>query len=120
MKRKRRGRSSTRSHASPWSRAASGLLLGLAATLGSSTVEQEAVARYAGIEGCAMGCPVAAAGWPLPYVLDDPTRSSERTASLRGVATGADRMRAESFAADLLAWSVVATVLLALLRRLRR
>lgn len=120
MKRNRRGRHSTRSNGAPWLRIVGVLVLGIAATLASSTVEQEAVARYPDIQGCATGCSVAAAGWPLPYVIDYPGLSPARRASLSGAATGADRLRVEAFAIDLLGWTAVAFFLFMLLRRLRR
>lgn len=119
MKRTRRSRSSTRT-TSPARRILVPLLLGVAATLASSTVRQQTVERYADIDGCVTGCEVPAAGWPLPYVVDNPGLSPVGEASLSGAATGADRLRWESLALDLLVWTLAAAILVALLRRLRR
>ena len=96
------------------------LVLGLAATLGSSTIAQRSVARYADIDGCATGCEVAAAGWPLPYVVDYPGLSPANEASLTGLAMRVDRLRGEAFAVDLLAWTALAALIALLIGRRRR
>lgn len=120
MKRARRARKTSRGKSPAWRRALVAFPLGIAATLATSAVDQQAVARYADIDHCVAGCTVAGAGWPLPYLLDYPGLSPVGTASLAGAFTGADRWRAESLAVDLVAWSLLAFVALALLRRARR
>lgn len=120
MKRSRRHRQSARAgRPRPW-HAVAIVLLGLGATLASSTVKQATVARHADIEGCSAGCPVAAAGWPLPYLVDKPGRSPANEASLSGAVAGADRWRPEALALDLGAWTALFAIAYALLRRLRR
>lgn len=94
--------------------------LGLAATLASSAITQRSVARYADIEGCVTGCEVAAAGWPLPYVVDYPGLSPANRASLGGLAMRVDRFRGEAFAIDLLAWTALAAVIVLVPGRRRR
>lgn len=96
------------------------VVLGVAATLSTSTVRQQTVARYADVEGCLSGCTVAAGGWPLPYLVAHPQRPPGDGVSLAGAIGGADRWRPETLALDLALWTIAAAVLLALLRRLRR
>lgn len=120
MKRTRRSRQSARTGRSRLWRIVATVLLGVAATLASSTVRQEAVARYADIDDCVTGCRVAAAGWPLPYLVDYPGLSPAREASLSGAVMGVDRWKPEALAVDLLAWTALAAILMALLRRMRR
>lgn len=120
MKRARRVRKASRGKSPAWRGALAALALGLAATLATSFLDQPAVARYADIDHCVAGCAVAGAGWPLPYLLDYPGLSPANDASLAGALTGVDRWRGESFALDLAAWSLLAFVALALLRRSRR
>ena len=96
------------------------LALGLAATLASSAVTQSTVARYGDIDACVTGCEVAAAGWPLPYIVDYPGLSPGNAASLSGAVLGVDRWRPEAVALDLLLWTAFAALLAALLGRLRR
>ena len=120
MKRTRRSRQSTRTGRSRLWRILATVVLGVAATLASSTVRQETVARYADIDDCVTGCRVAAAGWPLPYLVDYPGLSPARDASLSGAAMGGDHWRAEALAVDLTLWTALAAILMALLRRLRR
>lgn len=95
------------------------VLLGLALTLASSVVAQRTLARYADIDSCVGGCEVAAAGWPLPYIVDYPGISPAHRASLMGAVLGLDRWRAEALTVDLVGWSVLTAIVLALLRRWR-
>lgn len=95
-------------------------VLGLLATLASSVVNQRTTARFEDIDGCIAGCEVAAAGWPLPYLVDYPGLSPGNDAALIGLALGVDRLRPEAFVVDLLAWTVLAAVLAWLLGRARR
>lgn len=120
MTRSRRHRASRRTgRPGPW-RIVATLALGLAATLATSTVRQHTVALHADIDGCMSGCSVAAAGWPLPYIVDDPALSPAGEASLSGAVLGVDRWRPEALALDLFAWTALAAIVIALLRRLRR
>lgn len=96
------------------------LALGAAATLATSAVTQQTIARYADIDACIAGCTVAAGGWPLPYLIDYPGPSPGHDVSLVGAAMGADRLRLEGLALDLAFWIVSAFVLMWLLRRIRR
>lgn len=118
--RSRRSRHAARGGRSRIWRVVAALLIGLGATLASSTVRQETVARYADIDSCVTGCPVAAAGWPLPYLVDNPGLSPATEASLTGAAMGVDRFRPEAFALDLLGWTLLAGLVVAVLGRLRR
>jgi hypothetical protein len=117
--RPRRRHSSRTARPGRW-RFAAILVLGIVATLASGAVGQRAVARYADIDGCATGCEVAAAGWPLPYVVDYPGLSPANEASLVGLAMRVDRLRPEAFAVDLLAWTALAALVVLLLGRRRR
>jgi hypothetical protein len=119
MKRSRRRQSNRTGRSWRW-RIAGMLALGIAATLASSIAKQETMARYADIDGCVAGCPVSAAGWPLPYIVDYPGSSPAREASLTGAVLGIDRWRLEALALDLLLWTALSAILLTLLGRFRR
>ena len=118
--RARRHRRSGRTGLSRPARLALAVALGVAATLASSLVRQDTVARYADIDDCVTGCTVAAAGWPLPYVVDYPGLSPAREASLSGALLGVDRWRPEALVLDLLGWTGLAALLGVAYRRLRR
>ncbi|GAB6196178.1 hypothetical protein [Lysobacter xanthus] len=94
-------------------------LLGVALTLATSFVKQQAIARYADVEGCANGCSVAAAGWPLPWLVDDPSVSPVNSVSLSGALFGLDHWRFEGLAVDLVLWTLAAALALLVLRRRR-
>ncbi|TZF90748.1 hypothetical protein [Cognatilysobacter lacus] len=96
------------------------IVLGVLVTLATSAVRQHTIARYADVEACASGCTVAAAGWPLPWLVDDPGLSPANLVSLRGVVSGVDRLNYEGLALDVVAWALAAWLALALLRRVRR
>ena len=48
------------------------LVLAVGVTLASSGISRTVSATVPGIMGCEKSCQVAAAGWPLPYVIDYP------------------------------------------------
>lgn len=118
--RRRRSRHASRGSRSWGWRILATVLLGIAATLASSLVRQDTLARYADIDGCATGCEVAAAGWPLPYAVDYPGLSPVGEASLDGLVLGVDRWRPEAFAIDLLIWTALAALAVAIVGRLLR
>ena len=74
-------------------RASFALIAGLALALASSAYAGQAQALHAEIMGCEHGCTVAAAGWPLPYLIDYPGISVVGSASLTGALTGEDQFR---------------------------
>jgi hypothetical protein len=96
------------------------VVFGVLATLATSAVRQEATARYADIDACVGGCSVAAGGWPLPWLIDYPGLSPGGSVSLAGAVLGVDRWRPEAFAIDAVLWTVLAAIVLAAGRRLRR
>ena len=96
------------------------LLWGLAVALASSAYAGQAQALYAEIMGCEHGCTVAAAGWPLPYLIDYPGISVVGSASLMGALTGEDQFRLWSFLGTTIFWALVALAAGALWKRGRR
>jgi hypothetical protein len=96
------------------------VVLGVLATLATSAIRQQSTARYADIDACVSGCSVAAGGWPLPWLIDYPGLSPARSVSLAGVVLGVDRLRVEAFAIDVVLWTLLAAIVLAAWRRLRR
>lgn len=93
---------------------APGLLLALA----SSAFPGRTTAVYSEIMGCEAGCEVAAAGWPVPYLVDYPGISVVGSAGLSGALVGEDHFRLLPFLLTALFWT--ALVLLVLLLRSRR
>jgi len=89
-------------------RISAALIAGLALALASSAYAGEARALYAEIMGCEHGCTVAAAGWPLPYLIDYPGISVVGSASLTGALTGEDQFRPRSFLVTASFWALVA------------
>ena len=96
------------------------IALGVALTLATSLVKREAIARYADVDACTSGCTVAAAGWPLPYLVDHPGLSPTGRVSLAGAFLGVDGWRAEGLTLDLALWIVAAFVAAMVVRRVRR
>ena len=93
------------------------LAVGLLLALLSSLVPGRAKAIYAEIMGCEAGCAVAAAGWPVPYVVDYPGISAAGSADLIGALLGEDRVRWLAFGLTALFWTATAAALLLLARR---
>jgi hypothetical protein len=118
--RSRRARHSARASRAPGLRWILIVLLAIAATLATSTVQQTTLARYADIEACVTGCEAAAAGWPLPYLVDYPGLSPANEASLAGALMGVDRWRYEALAVDIALWALLFAIVVALWGRLRR
>ncbi|MFC4595041.1 hypothetical protein [Sphingobium tyrosinilyticum] len=96
------------------------LFSGLALAIASSAYAGQAQALYAEIMGCEQGCAVAAAGWPLPYLIDYPGISVVGSASLIGMLTGEDQFRLPSFLGTTIFWALVALAAGALWKRGRR
>ncbi len=67
--------------------------IGLAALLTASTsaVETRVIATYPEIMGCESACLVAAAGWPLAYIVDYPGLSPVGSVSLTGAVLELDK-----------------------------
>jgi hypothetical protein len=82
--------------------------LGLVLTLLSSARAGRARAVYSEIMGCETGCDVAAAGWPVPYLVDYPGISVVGIANLSGALLGEDKFHLLPFALTLLFWTAVA------------
>jgi hypothetical protein len=91
-------------------------LAGLALTLLSSAKGGETSATYSEIMGCEQSCPVAAAGWPFPYLVDYPGISVVGSADLSGALVGEDKFRLLPFVLTLAFWTAAAMAA-ALLRR---
>lgn len=84
------------------------LVVGSAFALASSGYAGQAQALYVEIMGCEHGCTVAAAGWPLPYLIDYPGISVVGSASLTGALTGEDEFRPWSFLGTAIFWALPA------------
>jgi hypothetical protein len=94
------------------------LALGLVLALLSSAKAGKAWAIYGDIDGCVDGCEVAAAGWPLPYLVDYPGLSVGGSVDLVGAILGQNHLRPLLFSITLLFWTLAAVAGLVLLRRL--
>ena len=60
-------------------------------TASTSAVETRVIATYPDIMGCESACFVAAAGWPLAYIVDYPGLSPVGSVSLTGAVLGLDK-----------------------------
>jgi hypothetical protein len=96
--------------------AAGGLFLALL----SSVVPGRGRAAYSEIMGCEQGCEVAAAGWPVPYLVDYPGISVSGSAGLGGALGREDHFRLLPFCQTALFWMAAAAALLFLWRLARR
>ena len=83
--------------------AAIGLLLALL----SSAKGGRTGAVYPEIMGCETGCEVAAAGWPVPYLVDYQGISVVGAANLSGALFGEDKFRWLPFGLTLLFWTMM-------------
>jgi hypothetical protein len=90
---------------------------GLALTLLSTGMAGKARATYSEIMGCETGCEVAAAGWPVPFLVDYPGLSVTGAANLLGALAGEDHFRLLPFCLSLLFWIAVAALGVILFRR---
>lgn len=90
---------------------------GLTLALLSSAQEGEATATYQEIMGCETTCTVAAAGWPVPYVLDYLGLSVAGSAGLLGAVLGEDRLRLLPFLLTASFWTAIAAAILLLAGR---
>lgn len=77
-------------------------------------------AIYSDIMGCEQGCDVAAAGWPLPYLIDYPGISVAGSADLLGALVGEDRFRPLPFAGAALIWTAIVALGFALWQQVTR
>ena len=80
------------------------LVLAVGVTLASSGISRTVSATVPGIMGCEKSCQVAAAGWPLPYVIDYPGLSPVGSASLLGALLGLDNIRPASLLGNFAFW----------------
>lgn len=84
------------------------VLVGFILTLASGFLaNRQHVTAYPDIMGCEAGCPVATAGWPLPYVYDYPGISVAGSADLLGALAGEDRFHILPFALDLVVFMLI-------------
>jgi hypothetical protein len=93
---------------------------GVVLALLSSAQPGRARATYSEIMGCERSCEVAAAGWPMPYLIDYPGISVVGSANLSGALLGEDHFRWGAFALTWLFWTAVSTAFLFLWRRVTR
>jgi hypothetical protein len=70
----------------------------------STLVSTRATAIYPGIMDCERGCQVAAAGWPVPFVIDYPGASPAGSADLLGLMLGIDILNSMSLLYTFLTW----------------
>jgi hypothetical protein len=70
--------------------------------------------------GCEDRCEVAAAGWPVPYLIDYPGLSVSGAADITGALVGEDHFRLANFAMTWLVWSLVSAATAAGYRSYRR
>lgn len=71
----------------------------------STTVKSKVSAQYADIMGCEISCVVAAAGWPVPFIIDYPGLSPVGSADFLGLTLGADKLRPDSLVTTGLCWA---------------
>lgn len=98
-------------------RALASAAAGVALALLSSAIPGAAWATYPEIMGCELGCRVAAAGWPLPYLVDYPGISVVGSADLSGALVGEDHFRLLPFCLTLAFWLAAALGVTFLWRR---
>ena len=84
--------------------------LSLSLSAVSTGIERWVVAVHPTVMGCEDGCGVVAAGWPVPFVVDDPALSPVHSVSLIGVLDGTDEVRWSSLAVTLGFWLAVGVV----------
>ena len=97
------------------------LIVGLALALASSGCAEQVQALYPEIMGCEHGCIVAAAGWPLPYLIDYPGISVVGSASLTGALTKKDQFWPRYFLGTAIIWTIpVFAIQLLWIRRRKR
>ena len=94
--------------------------LGLVLALASSFRNGRSRAVYSEIMGCEQGCDVAAAGWPLPYLIDYPGISVVGSADLFGALVGEDKFLLLPFAGTTLAWIAIVALTFVLWRHMTR
>jgi hypothetical protein len=94
--------------------------VGLVLSLLSSAKAGRARAVYSEIMGCESGCDVAAAGWPIPYLVDYPGISVVGVANLSGAMLGEDKFHTAPFTMTLLFWVAASAAAWFLWRRIMR
>jgi|LakMenEpi03Aug12_release.lakeMendotaPanAssembly.Ray.scaffolds.fasta_scaffold350821_2 hypothetical protein len=87
-------------------------VLAVGATLLSTLVTSEVQVAYPGSEDCGSGCAFVAAGWPRPFIVDNPGISPVGSVSLTGALLGIDLVLGGAAAIDLLVWFVAAYLLI--------
>jgi hypothetical protein len=90
------------------------------ATLASSSIGGTVNATYPDIMGCESGCPAAAGGWPVPYLVDYPGISPVGSVSLTDALLGIDKIRPIELAATFAFWLAVSALAVWLLVRKKR
>jgi hypothetical protein len=93
---------------------------GLVMALLSSFQPGRAKATYPEIMGCEVSCNVAAAGWPVPYLIDYPGISVVGSANLSGGFLGEDKFRGSYFALTWGFWTLACGLAGLLGRAVRR
>jgi hypothetical protein len=111
------GRTSRLAAAGP---VAGALIAAIIATLASSVVGGTVSATYPDIMGCESGCPAAAGGWPVPYLVDYPGISPVGSVSLTDALLGIDHIRPAGLAATFVFWLAASALAAWLVVRARR
>ena len=93
------------------------MALGVALTAISTGVERRVVAVHPTVMGCEHGCEVVAAGWPVPFVVDNPALSPVNSVSLLMALDGGDEVRWGGLAATLGFWLAVSVGAIGLAQR---
>ena len=101
-------------------RAAALLSISLFLSLLSSWVPARVIDVVPGSEDCHAGCLAAAAGWPLPYIVDGLGLSPGGSADLIGMLLGLDRLDGPRALGNWLLWLFVAGTVSAGVARWRR
>lgn len=86
-------------------------------TIAAGHVPRTVTATYPDIMGCERGCEVAAAGFPLPFIVDYPGLSPVGSAHPAGALLGLDRVLWPRAVAVLVFWSVVSVLLATIVTR---
>ena len=103
-----------------WSRALLAVGLAACATLASGAIDTTSTVTYPNIMGCESGCPVAAIGWPVAYVVDYPGISPVGSASLVGGLLGLDTFQPAELIITFAFWLVISAAVVWAWRRKAR
>lgn len=80
------------------------IAMAAAISLATMAVPGKVRMSYPGSMDCQQGCEFVAAGWPFPYIVDNPGISPVGSVSLSGALLGVDLVRPGAAAGTYLCW----------------